>query len=308
MRKLLRLRWGPGRVGKTRALYLDVIARSEEATLTEISERTGRRRDNVRRSLVMAEARSLVECFEETYRLVPEFAAALDAELEATGIKTSERLDRQRYERERQAYQERIARWRLRQSEVWLAHVQEPDGYIEDLEPLECVEASPEPENPGLTPDPVPESQPGPGREIVQSIGKFASDALITDASDPDRFRELAYVLRTGQTRLEAHQARRSARRQARRLDREGRGYERRKDGARVSPAAFLCSELRGVSGMGYLEMLRRWEALGGKAETLEGAITAGPYQLKRKPMDFNRPYVYPAVQQAASRSEQGAV
>ena len=59
-------------------------------------------------------------------------------------------------------------------------------------------------------------------------------------------------------------------------------------------PAAFLRSELRGVSGMRYREMLRRWKDLGGKAETLEGAISAGPYRFKREPSDFNHPYVYP--------------
>jgi hypothetical protein len=149
------------------------------------------------------------------------------------------------------------------------------------------------------TRDSEPDPQPEPEREIVLSSGEFAPDALITDASDPDRFWELAHVLRTGQTRLEA--------RQARRLDRERRGYERRKDGVRNSPAAFLRSELRGVSGMGYREMLRRWQTLGGKAETLEGAISAGPYRLEREPMDFNRPYVYPVVSQASLRSERGS-
>jgi hypothetical protein len=300
LRELLRLRWGPGRVGKTRALYLEVIARSGEATLSEISERTGRRRDNVRRALVMAEARALVECSGEPYRLVPEFRCALDAELEATGIKASERLDRRKYEREREAYRERIARWRLRKPNAWPAHVQEPDGYIEDLEPVEVAESS------GPTPDPEPDPLPAPEREIFHSSGKSAPDALITDVSDPHQFRELAYVLRTGLTRLEAQRVRCSARRQARCLDRERGGYERRKDGVRISPAAFLRAELRGVSGMGYAEMLRRWKALGGKAETLEEAISAGPYRLKREPVDFNRPYVYPAVSQAASRSEWG--
>jgi hypothetical protein len=63
-----------------------------------------------------------------------------------------------------------------------------------------------------------------------------------------------------------------------------------------MSPAAFLRSELRGVSAMGYPEMLRRWKAMGGKPETLEGAISAGPYHLKREPLDFNRAYVYPGA------------
>ena len=73
----------------------------------------------MRRALLMAEAHALVECSGETYRLVPEFRCALDAELEATGIKASERLERRKYEREREAYRERIARWRLRKPDVW---------------------------------------------------------------------------------------------------------------------------------------------------------------------------------------------
>ena len=58
---------------------------------------------------------------------------------------------------------------------------------------------------------------------------------------------------------------------------------------------------------MGYPEMLWRWKEMGGKAETPEGAISAGPYRLKREPLDFNRTHVYPVVSQVASRSERGA-
>ena len=86
----------------------------------------------------------------------------------------------------------------------------------------------------------------------------------------------------------------------ARMLDRERGaergGYERRRDGARIFPAAFLRSEMRGVSGMRYREMLRRWKELGGEAATLDGAISAGPYRLKRERLDYNQPYVYPAA------------
>jgi len=245
----------------------------------------------------MAEARALVECSGETYRLGPEFRSALDDELEASGIKRAERLDRRKYERERQAYRERLMRRANRIPEVWpstgRAGELEPDGYIEDLEPVEVGGAT----DPGSGPSPAPE------REI-------APDALITAASNPDQFRELAAMLRTGSAPadnrpalLRLHRARRNARRLHRKLDRERGGYERRKDGARMSPASSLRSELRGVSGMGYPEMLRRWKAMGGKQETLEGAISAGSYRLKREPMDFNRTYVFPAV----SRSERGA-
>src|SRR5215213_45654 len=77
-------------------------------------------------------------------------------ELEATGIKASERLDRMKYEREREANRERITRLRLRI----------PDGYTEDLEPVEASVAA---ESPGPTPKPV----------LEQSL-----DAVITDTSD----------------------------------------------------------------------------------------------------------------------------
>jgi hypothetical protein len=147
-------------------------------------------------------------------------------DLEATGIKTSERVDRMKYEREREANRERITRLRLRI----------PDGYTEDLEPVEASEAA---ESPGPTPKPV----------LEQSL-----DAVITDTSDPRHFRELASLLRTGRSLADEQRARREARRLRRKLDREAGGYERRKDGARMSPAAFLRSELRGVSGMGYPE------------------------------------------------------
>ncbi len=175
LRELLRLRWGPGRAGKLRALYLDVIARAEhgEATLSEISARTGRRRYDVRRALQMLlepaplspDRRPLVECSGETYRLVPEFRLALDAELEATGIKASERRDRQKYEREREIYRERLIRRRNRIPEVWpstgRAWEPEPDGRTEDLEPVEV----------------------------------FAPE--VTDHTDPEQFRELAALIRS---------------------------------------------------------------------------------------------------------------
>jgi len=141
-RELLRLRWGPGRVGKLRALLLDVIARTGEATLDGLSERTGRRRCDVRRSLKLLEARALVECAGETYRLVPEFSASLDRELEATGILRAEHLDHARYERQREAYRERFTS----------RHLRKPDGRIGELRRVE-----PEPENPPAdSPAPVP--------------------------------------------------------------------------------------------------------------------------------------------------------
>jgi hypothetical protein len=138
--------------------------------LSEISERTGRRRDNARRSLVMAEARTLVECTGVMYRLVPEVAAAFDAELKATGIKASERLDRQKYEREPQAYRECLIRRVNQIPEVWPLTEQagepELDGYIEDLESIAFAD------DPGPANGPIPEPQPALERETVQTFGK----------------------------------------------------------------------------------------------------------------------------------------
>jgi hypothetical protein len=104
-------------------------------------------------------------------------------ELEATGIKTSERLDRMKYEREREANRERITRLRLRI----------PDGYTEDLEPVEASEAA---ESPGPTPKPV----------LEQSLDAVAS------------------LLRTGRSLADEQRARRDARRLRRKLDPERPG------------------------------------------------------------------------------------
>jgi len=234
MSQLLRLRWGPGRVGKLRALLLEIIASTGGATLSELSRRTGRRPYNVRRALVMAEARPLVECSGDTYRLVPEFAAALDNELEASGIKLSERLDRQRYERQREAYREHIARRRLR-----IPDGRRPDGRISDLERVE-------PEK--------PEASPVPAVSSVSEVFAMARERFGLSGPAPSEAPPVP--------------------------DKD-------------SPAAFVLSELRGVTGMRYREMLRRWKELGGDPAALEEAISKGPYRFRREPLDFNQPYVY---------------
>ncbi|MDP9486219.1 MAG: bifunctional DNA primase/polymerase, partial [Actinomycetota bacterium] len=247
LRELLRLRWGPGRLGKLRALLLEVIAQNGETTLSVLSVRTGRRRYDLRRALEVLEARELVECSGETYRLVPAFAAALDNELEASGIKRSERLDKEKYERQREVYRDRIARRRFVRS---VQREPEPDGYIEDLERVE-PERNPEP-----TPVDTEPSTVGSVSSVseVFSLARECFGLPLPEPSEPEPLPD------------------------------------------KESPAVFLRSELRGVSGMRYREMLRRWKELGGKPETLEGAIYAGPYRFKRERSDFNQPYVYPGA------------
>lgn len=236
----MRLRWGAGRAGKVCALLLSV-ALFGELTISELCERTGRRRDNVRRSLQKLEARGLVECSGETVRLVADFRDALRTELEVTGILRSERLQRERHEREREGYECVLRERRREQARSRVS------GLISELERVEIAES------PGPIPEPVREPQHAPERGIVQPIGKSApkapitdtsGDTWITDANDPEQLRELASVLRTGATSADnrsalvrAQRDMRNARRARRRLDRErgatsatatGRGCRRR--------------------------------------------------------------------------------
>jgi predicted transcriptional regulator len=258
LRELLRLRWGTGRLGKFRALLLEVIARTGSITLSELSERTGRRRYDVRRSLRLLKTRALVECSGDTCRLVPEFASALDRELEASGIKRSERLDKEKYERQREAYRDHRTRLRNGLSKLQpstgrvVVRGTQPDWHIEDLERVEVF---------------VPEQPEQPPADTEPStVGVVSSVSGVFDM----------------------------AREHFGLPDPEPSDSEPPPD--KDSPSAFLRSELRGVTAMRYREMLRRWKDLGGKPEVLEGAIRSGPYRFKREPVDFNQPYVYPAL------------
>lgn len=240
LRELLRLRWGPGRLGKLRALLLELIARSGDLTLSELSEQTGRRPYNVRRALQLLEARRLVECFGENYRLVSEFAAVLDNELEVTGIKRAERLQRKRHAEQSKAYLHHLEECRRRKASETPP---KPDGDISELERVEL--------------DKPPADAEVLTSRVVSSVSEvlaMARESFGLSASDPS---------------------------------------ESEPSPDKGSPAAFLCSELRGVTGMRYREMLRRWKDLGGKPETLEGAISAGPYRFTKEPSDFYQPYVY---------------
>jgi hypothetical protein len=160
MRELLRVRWGPGKIGKLRALLLEMLARHGPLTVAELSRLVHRRPDNVRCTLKQLEARALVECSGDIVCLVSDFAVALQNELEATGTLSTEQLQRERHERQRAGYvawlEERCRERRRRHK---------PDGYISDLKPL-------------------------------RASGKLAPDAVITGPKDPERFREFAALAR----------------------------------------------------------------------------------------------------------------
>lgn len=187
VRELLRLRYGAGRVGKTAAHILELVARSgSETTIGELVAGTGRRRDNVRRTLRRLEPRALVECSGENVRLVADFAAALELELESTGITLSERLDREKYEREREGYKA-LFRERRRGRNAYREYLEaieadkKPVGATSELERVESSEPLEKPDSPGPIPTPTGEQNPDP---------------VITDANDPDKFRELVATAR----------------------------------------------------------------------------------------------------------------
>ena len=159
-----------------------------EATLSDLCDRTGRRRDNVRRALRLLESRALVECSGETYRLVPGFADALDAELEQSGIKLSERLDNQRYQRQQEAFREAweagaVTKSRHREFfREWEERnpKREGDGFIQDLERVES------------------EGKPHQAAEETPRTSEAppAPDSVIPDAGDHDEVRRLATLAR----------------------------------------------------------------------------------------------------------------
>lgn len=300
MRELLRLRWGAGRIGKQRAALLELLALAGgELSLSELAERSSRRRDNVKRSLKLLEARCLVDCFGATVRLVADFRSALGNELLATGILATEEYQKARHEDDRRKYVSRWEEWdkerRLRRRAA---------GSVSELERLEPVEKPvekpvedatgtipswtpgtlmdgakpPEPNGiPHARPDtPCKPEQDGTGsiedlKPILSSVSEVFSVAR-------DRFNLPEPAPPEPPPFLD-----------------------------KSSPAAFLLSELRGVSGVRFAEMWRRWKALGGERETLEAAIEAGPYSVVKEHMDFNQPYVYHAARAASTRRKRVA-
>lgn len=147
LRDLLRIRWGPGRIGKTKELYLELLLRLGSATPRELSPRAGNRRpDNIRRALRDLEARDLVECSDGRYSLAPDFAHALLEALRADGVPDVEYRQREEDKRQRLRYAE------YRNSRG----LSVPDGYISELERI------PEDLKPVADPESIPEASSEP--------------------------------------------------------------------------------------------------------------------------------------------------
>jgi hypothetical protein len=133
--ELLRLRWGPGKLGKSAPELLEHLAFYGSAGIAELSEAVNTRRDNVRRVLKRLDGRNLVECSSGTYTLPADFLAALDKELEESGTKESERRQLHLHALQKEAYRERLEERRRHRAPEPAAERVEPDNTPDAPEP-----------------------------------------------------------------------------------------------------------------------------------------------------------------------------
>ncbi|PLS83219.1 MAG: hypothetical protein CYG60_22515 [Actinobacteria bacterium] len=103
---LYRLRHGAGRIGKVKAAVLEaVVDCSEGVSLAELCERLGSKPNTLGKHLSVLVDRDLVERTERgRYRPADDWERVLDRERTLGGEKLAENLDRQRYQRQREAY------------------------------------------------------------------------------------------------------------------------------------------------------------------------------------------------------------
>jgi DNA-binding MarR family transcriptional regulator len=135
VRELLRLRWGPKKLGKSAPELLEHLAFYGSAGIAELSGAVNTRRDNVRRVLKRLEGRNLVECYSGTYTLPADFLAALDKELEESRTKESERRQLRLHALQKQAYREHLEERRRRRAPELDALGVEPDNTPDAPEP-----------------------------------------------------------------------------------------------------------------------------------------------------------------------------
>ena len=105
-----RLRHGPGRIGKSAAAVLEAVVECPGVSRGGLAAKLGRKPDSLSRPLTKLVDRGLVErCGKGRYRPTDDWKQRLDREMTLTGEKLAERLDEQRYEREREAYRQYLS-------------------------------------------------------------------------------------------------------------------------------------------------------------------------------------------------------
>jgi len=102
---LYRLRHGAGRIGKTSAAVLEEVVECPGASRQELAARLGKKPDSLSRPLKKLWDRGLLERRDwGRYWPADGWEHALDRERTLTGEKKAERLDEERFERQREAY------------------------------------------------------------------------------------------------------------------------------------------------------------------------------------------------------------
>ncbi len=160
-------------LGGLGALTIEKLALSPGLTASQIAERLERRLDKIKPLLAAILEAGLIVEDSGAYRAPADLLERLELELERSGCNAAEIRDRRRYEKQREA-RKRFIRDRQRQA-------QEPDGYIEDLEPLG---------------EPLERVEVSEATEDREKPPAGAPDAVLTNANAPDQFHAFASFMR----------------------------------------------------------------------------------------------------------------
>jgi hypothetical protein len=107
-RTLYRLRWGAGRIGKSRAALLTAVVECPGAARHELADRLGRKPDSLKKPLKwLTEASLLIRVGRGRYDVPEDFAKRIDDAREMAGEPLADRLQMARHERERDGYRNR---------------------------------------------------------------------------------------------------------------------------------------------------------------------------------------------------------
>jgi Bifunctional DNA primase/polymerase, N-terminal/Primase C terminal 1 (PriCT-1) len=107
-RTLYRLRWGAGRIGKSRAALLTTVVECPGVSRKELAQRLGRKPESLRAPLKwLVEAGLLLRVSHGRYAVPEDFAQRVDDAREMAGEPLADRLQIARHEREREGYRNR---------------------------------------------------------------------------------------------------------------------------------------------------------------------------------------------------------
>jgi hypothetical protein len=135
-RTLYRLRWGPGRIGKSKAALLAALVECPGASRSELARRLGRKPESLKKPLKwLVDAGLLVRTGWGRYDLAEDFSGRLDDQRELGREPEADRLQMARHNRERDGYRNRHER-RPTRHVANLRADRVADGVVSELEPV----------------------------------------------------------------------------------------------------------------------------------------------------------------------------